>query len=232
MKLVKLLRHSAIFFLLLISSIGSANAGLIMGSQEFLDLGKTVGKTAAEVQEMINSDSSLAGYTVATDMDIASIHGVLPFVADRKYGWYSTEDIIFTELQRDVLEWYRTAYTLNYEDPQSTVPIFGYVPTYNQHNFGVISYKDSVTGLYESGQFNFLYDDENIKAIKSYNGPYAYKYDLLRTFTSGGGDKSSTKHEQVASLFVRAVEVPEPTTISIIALGLIGLASRRNKKSL
>jgi hypothetical protein len=49
-------------------------------------------------------------------------------------------------------------------------------------------------------------------------------------FNAGASRYSGSGRDQRGSMLVRSTNVPEPSTLAIFALGLIGLASRRFKK--
>jgi len=57
-----------------------------------------------------------------------------------------------------------------------------------------------------------------------------YGYDTGSTTTNWAVWKNARVRNVEGSLLIRAVDVPEPSTLAIFALGLMGLASRRLKK--
>ncbi len=63
------------------------------------------------------------------------------------------------------------------------------------------------------------------------NSDYGWMTDVYgRTVTPTQTMSMTTGHSGVSSVLVRATSVPEPSTLAIFALGMIGLASRRFKK--
>ena len=53
-----------------------ARAGFIVDDQEFLELQFTRGQTVAEVASVISGNSSFAGYSLATDIDMAKLYSM------------------------------------------------------------------------------------------------------------------------------------------------------------
>jgi hypothetical protein len=201
-----------------------ANAGLILGSQEFLDLGATTGKTQLQVEAMIAGDNSLAGYVLATNVDMANIWQSLPYMQDSVTGWRGLSSN--TQTVSEILEWLYVG-TQSYDYGSTST---GSTPdgnrTFNTQSYGQLFYKNKDTNIINSGVFNVLYDHGTPTMIlnRELNG----NFNLANMDTTSGHtwSQQGSKH----SLFVRATTVPEPSTLAIFALGMMGLASRRFKK--
>ena len=64
----------------LITTFSTAQAGIIIGNYEYLELDLTKNRTVAEIQAMINSDMTYAGYEIATDVEVAELWSLIPHV--------------------------------------------------------------------------------------------------------------------------------------------------------
>jgi hypothetical protein len=221
----KLLKTVLVSIYLSVSSF--ANAGLVIGNQEFLELGATDGMTVAQVEAMIAGNASFTGYALATDVDMENIYQVLPFMQSNLYGWNAITIHDYSIRIKDTLEWLTIGTYLEHEPDTFFLANSGTTVHYNNQNYGWISFKDSMTGDMESGHFNVLKHDNIITAIENRAESSVYGLQFKNTTA---GDYSTSTVSNNHSLFVRAVSVPEPSTLAILALGMIGLASRRSKK--
>jgi hypothetical protein len=204
-----------------------ANAGLILGNQEFLGLGVTTGKTKTQIETMIAGDNSLAGYALATNVDMANIWNRLPYMQESNAGWRGLTAADKTPVVNDIFDWfftgthnyqYRSASTFNTE--QGSV-------TYDSQQLGHLWYENSVNGAINSGVFNILRDAADASAI--YNRGTGNNHNLGDVNTAGE-DVSNHHENTIGGVYVRSTSVPEPSTLAIFALGMIGLATRRFKK--
>jgi hypothetical protein len=204
-----------------------ANASLIVGNQEFLDLGATTGKSKTQIETMIAGDNSLAGYALATDVDMSSIWLMLPYMDESSSGWRGLTAAVKTPVVNDIFDWLITGtYFHNYgqyhlsNTPQGSV-------TYNRSHSGFLWFADSVSAAIESGVWNL--ESDNNDATLLYNRGVNSTHNLGDANTSSG-DYSNSHSNNVSGVYVRSTSVPEPATLAIFALGMIGLATRRFKK--
>jgi len=223
----KLLKVTLAGIILLASTV--ANAGLIIGNQEFLELGATDGKTFSEVEALIAIDTSLSGYSVATNIDMAMIYNLIPGMSGQGIGnWNQLVYNSYTKETKDVLDFFVTG---TYGNPVHTTNSFrswdNKTITYNHQRWGLINYKDSITNEFASGHMNFLLLDGIASSVIV--RAETDIYNLAEIHTSAGNNSNVIGPHQ-HHLFVRSVNVPEPSTLAIFALGMIGLASRRFKK--
>jgi hypothetical protein len=204
-----------------------ANAGLILGNQEFLGLGATTGKTKTQIETMIAGDNSLAGYALATNVDMANIWNRLPYMQESNSGWRGLSAADKTPVVNDIFDWFFTG-THNYQ--------YGYASTFNStqgtvaydnKQSGYLWYENSVNGAVNSGYFQILRDAADASAI--YNRGANNTYNLGDVNTTAG-DQSNHHENYISGVYVRSTSVPEPATLAIFALGMIGLATRRFKK--
>jgi hypothetical protein len=205
----------------------SAHTSLIIGNQEFLDLGVTQNKNYTEMLELIDHDTSLAGYTVASDIDMAMIHGALIPTGHTDAGWHALP-ATQTPLQHDILNWYGTSWA-------ALRPLQRYTSTHgdpiyhDRHYWGYINYAN-IRNSARSGFYDIL---ENTATGKFTGIKLRGIFDPnnLASTISSAGNFRNTKINFSGHLFVRDVVLtPEPSILSIFALGLIGLGVRRLKK--
>lgn len=212
---------------LILSFSTASNAGLIIGNQEFLELGVTTGMTVAQVEAMIAGDASLSGYSLATDVDAAALYSIIPSSSQSVYGYYHLYPALHDKDILDVLDFFTEGtngvdYGRSVTESQGTN---GVEITFDYHSLGHVNFRDALTGDFEAGSFK----------IMSLNGEHVgiragwEKYDLTNINTSAG-NYSEYDWYNMHSLYVRAAAVPEPSTLAIFALGIMGLASRRFKK--
>ena len=224
-----LIKASVFGFSLIIS--GWVNASLVIGNQEFLDLGLTKAKTVAEVEAMIASDSSLAGYTVATDLDAAMIWSSLLSFTGTQTGWYSLAPVTLNAEQQDILTWATTGIaTYVYGNRNNLNPVNGQA-FYTAQYYGYINFKDAVTGQFESGHYNVLVDGSSPSAVYKRSAT-DNKNLTLPNLT--GSDHSTQNRLYNYSLFVRSATsqadaVPSPSLAALFALGFLGLFFYRRK---
>jgi hypothetical protein len=204
-----------------------ANASLILGNQEFLDLGATTMKTKTQIETMIAGDNSLAGYALATNVDMANIWNMLPYMDESSSGWRGMTAADKTPVVNDIFDWFFTG-TNNYQ--------YGYASTFNStqgtvaydnRQRGYLWYENSVNGAIDSGYFTILRDAADASAVYNRGANDAHNLGNISTTS----DDLSNHHENyISGVYVRSTSVPEPATLAIFALGMIGLATRRFKK--
>jgi hypothetical protein len=203
-----------------------ANAGLILGNQEFLGLGATTGKTKTQIETMIAGDNSLAGYALATNVDMANIWNRLPYMQESNSGWRGLSAADKTPVVNDIFDWFFTG-TYNYQYGNSTVNTTQGTVAYDSQQYGYLWYENSVHGAINSGFFQILRDAADASAI--YKRGTGDNHNLGNVNTTAG-DQSNHHGSYISGVYVRSTSVPEPATLAIFALGMIGLATRRFKK--
>jgi len=209
-------------------TLNSATAGLIIGNQEFLDIGLTQNKNIAEIHTMITNNTELSGYTLATDIDMAMIHSLLPHSTNGNSGWHTLTSPL-TITQQNIVNWYQTGFSVQYDNEYSANG-YGGNYTFNEYQYGTMRYKDSITFGVETGDYDFNGYYGQTVAIFNRNDDDAMISDLTNIETSGGGNFSSSR-KNLHSLFVRKIDVPEPSTFAIFALAFAGLLQCRKRTS-
>jgi hypothetical protein len=232
--------HAMLLCTLIVSSHLS-NAGLVIGNQEFLDLKVTNSQSLYYMNRMIANDSSLAGYQMATDVDMAMLFNMFP-IGDNKnnpepyYLVASNGNQKYSALIDFFLGSGYIGGKRPIPTPRISTDMNGVVYTHDQLYQGTISYLDTSASnvQFASGRFKARVNSlgEEV-AIFSYKNPptgRSGKYDLGNSNTSTGDYTRYLYQDDSSSLWVRTVQVDAPSTLAILALGMIGLASRRFKK--
>jgi len=138
----------------------------------------------------------------------------------------------------------------NYDPKRVTVDQFKAANWFNQ-NFGYVSHDITHYDYYYNSSFQFGLKEtlsnnvvvNNVGSITTFNVKNGYSVgngyqgtfpsgDIarIRGYSSLGVVNFNNSNSPTGSLLVRNIQVPEPSTLAIFALGMIGLASRRFKK--
>jgi len=198
-----------------------ANAGLItkdyskvgdghityetIGNTEWLDVSLFVGMNLTTLLGV--NQWTLDGFHLASDVELVELYKNAGITYIRDYDGklhYGTSDTAASVLALDDL------YTKMGGDPD---------------NFDG---SGSIKGIQKDDN-----NDGNAKAA-SFNkvwNPFSSWANARVNTTCDCLGKSFTSRSDVGAFFVRSVDVPEPSTLAIFALGMMGLASRRMKKS-
>lgn len=215
----------SLWFALSLFVMSNASAGLIIGNKEFLEIEVTKGLSVAGVESLIASNSMYNGYELATDVDMAMLWNSLPNTTYNGNQWLAFNSASLSSQSLNILSWflggdptYQYSSDWTYSSPTGLIRA-------DEYHYGYISYRDSITNAFESGFYNIMAKDG--VGVGLYNR--VDYYNLGDTSTSSG-NRSNGVGPYNSSLFVRSVNVPEPSTLAIFALGMIGLASRRFKK--
>ena len=201
--------------LLIISSL--ANAGLIIGNQEFLDFNITTGKSVAQVENLIESNMKLSGYSLATDVDMSMLYSMIPETKSSYSGYNSLNISSYNHNTLKILNFFIKGFGSQYTRISTLISENGETVFFNKDNNGLISYLDAQTGEYESGYYNIKSLNGVATAIYNRSGS---QYDLTDINTTSG-NYAIYHGSNVHSLFVRTINVPEPSTIVLISLGLL-----------
>jgi hypothetical protein len=209
---------------IILSTTSIANAGLIVGNYEYMDLGLTTSKTNAQIDTMILNDAGLNGYAIATDVDAALLYGMLPGPDNRNGQWAALDASTFGMAHLDILQFFMGGHTQAYGRTLALSPQL----TMDSQVHGYLRYIDSAFLTAESGHINIALKDGDPVAILDRNWPDSYN--ILNSDTSTG-DYSAASLVNYQSLYKRHVDVPEPTTLAIFTLGLMGLGIRRKNRA-
>jgi hypothetical protein len=136
----------------------------------------------------------------------------------------------------------------NYDPKRVTVNQFEAANWFNQ-NFGFVSIDEDHWDYYNYSSFMYGHKEDYGYGLTSNYGRIFTGYVSDYAYLSNGYQGSFTKYKDIArinhsykhvsvnsdyndigSMLVRTTQVPEPSTLAIFALGMIGLSSRRFKK--
>jgi hypothetical protein len=200
----------------------------------WLDLSVTNNLSISEVNQLLATD--LKGYRWAKETEVLNL-------------WH---DVFFRNMGQDSLpiltdsnKWFGTN-TLSAGDNShmffESLSILGADPiTTNTNGMGFTYSSQSIIGYFESQYNNYGY------AFSTLNDTSIYRScDPAPCFEEPINDRSeiwyfddamplpkdnpNSSFVDAGSFLIKVVEVPEPSTLAIFALGMIGLASRRFKK--
>lgn len=101
---------------------------------------------------------------------------------------------------------------------------------YNYSSFMYGHKEGSAWGGSNYGRIMTGYVSDNAYLGNGYQGSFTKYKDIARINHSRGTVGVNSGYNDIGSMLVRVTQVPEPSTLAIFALGLIGLASRRFKK--
>ncbi|WP_259364972.1 MULTISPECIES: PEP-CTERM sorting domain-containing protein [unclassified Colwellia] len=204
-----------------------ANAGLITGGNEWLELDITSGKSKLYVETNILTQSQYKDYEYATATQVNELYlsmtvGVFNAL-DNQGGWMQLNGL--TAQQKQVYDWFAGGYSQNRS--------FGFTGvTTSKYNRGYINVRSpNTTGAFWVGHIDLMYNTVNgVNTDRGHNDrPIGDNISLANT---AGITRNTKTEDQVwmQHALVKKTDVPEPTTLAIFALGMIGLASRRFKK--
>jgi hypothetical protein len=214
--------RSTLFTLVMFASSG-AYAGLIVGNYEYMELEGTLFKTNGDIEAIIGSDPNLDGYTLATDMEVAFLWDSLRPPGHTDNGWHAIDPLNHTSQQSEIADYFRGMDFLNIQGTLSAQ--HGSFITYDKNRRGYLRYKNSVTGVNETGFLDLLELNDEIVGYLQTNG-WLDIGDTTQAFLPFADSRIAN----MGSVYTRTIDVTEPSTLAIFALGMIGLVSRRIKK--
>lgn len=222
----KFMKVTILALVMCVSSV--AQAGLIIGNQEFLDLGLTTEKTNAQIEAMISTDNTLSGYSLATDVDAAMLYNLIPGASHTDTGYHAIDYASSSSTSQAVMNFFAAGYLKTYNLAEIRTDTHGIDFTRNGISSGYLRYMNAGDSSdNQTGYFEVLHYNLTVTGFFNWAG----RPDVnLADTTASLGDWASRSDEEIHSLYVRTIDVPEPSTIAIFALGMIGLASRRFKK--
>jgi len=213
--------------LILFAISSCASAGLILHDLEWLDLDVTKGMSVHSVNNTVLNQVEYSGYRYATKAEVDAFWDGFytdAFDSLASSGWHESQGLVNESYTKFLLN----GWALNYPASNKTL----YTTT------GRIEYDQN----FISG---FMFDDgiRNGRSFKLYSDYIAldgelvaiHHNDYTNHVASAPNSKPFSPYDsysdgRTSHLIVRAVSVPEPSTLAIFALGMIGLASRRFKK--
>lgn len=248
MKLKLLIGAAAIF-----SSINFANAGLISGDTEWLDLSLTNNLNYSELTDLLAKEE-YSNYSLATLEQVNALF--LPVQNEITQGstanGYFDFSHVTSQQSLDVFAWIRGGRA---EYPGG----YGAATTVNTNEFiesdihysQYLSFGDAVTKPCEGFERDFgICDPDNLVQghvtgifgmVNDANNPNRFMGTVARensAYNLAGNtshiyddaDKRTMRSWLVTRDVNGTTDIPEPSTLAIFALGLVGLVSRRFKK--
>ncbi len=214
----------------LILLVGSqANAGVIVDGYEWLDLGITSGKSQYDVENNILTQIQYRDYEYATAAQVNALFismtvGVYNPL-DNVSGWKQL--IGQTAQQQAVYDWFAGGFSLNLNYNNTGVAT-------NTHKYGWFTSSNpnaANSNSYWVGHIDLMYN-QSINGISDRGIYDRSQYDSANMAVLSGAQRANKFDSQawLQHALVKKTNVPEPSTLVIFALGLIGLASRRFKK--
>jgi hypothetical protein len=200
---------------------GIANAGLIHNNNEYLDLGETTGLSELALNSLL-SQGGYEGYAIASRTKATELFTEFHSVVQGTFsgnGWYGFQHLT-TGFGFEMSQWLRGGPVNAVNGNVNSVNGQGAIYINRKYSKHVL-FGNDLSGQYDSGFVN-LYD-----AVNAGNANAAYSISGTNVGTSNGSSAPSKGSVWVVS---RSLAVPEPSTLAIFALGMIGLASRRFKK--
>jgi len=232
-----------------------ANAGLINGNTEWLDLSLTNNLNYSELSTLL-SNSEYSGYSLATLSQVNSLFS--PVLNDISQGstvdGYYDVSHVTSQPTLDVFAWiregraqatgYGAATTVNtnyfFETNMTYAQQLSFGSLVNkpcegfERDFGICDPNDPEQGRL-TGSFN-MNNDKNDATKDIYfrhENNSAYTLAGATSYVLGDDENLQSRSWLVTRAFNGSdgvASVPEPSTLAIFALGMIGLASRRFKK--
>jgi hypothetical protein len=206
----------------------TANAGLIVNGTEWLDMSVTNGMSRLQVEQNVLTqaeyqDYEYASVTMINDLYIKMVGAHFVANDDIASGWIVINGL--TTEEEMISEWFKTiAGSTNGDSINGH--LFdnyskGYIQTERNPSMG--SHQ-----AFNAGYFNMQYND---------NDEYYAFFDRAASSWAnlgspvGNAVPVSWSSNSLSHALVRSVDVPEPSTLAIFALGMFGLASRKFKKN-
>lgn len=226
---------------LLLLTVTVTNAGIITDTNndsfidettglEWLDFGINNGQGFNYVTSQFHIGGEYEGWSLATEKQVYELWN---------NAFFSNNPEIFVEHHETHLGPYALEYTPDVETTSTLWDISFQAMSYNYINFEYLDHE------YQGAQGLFI-DDNGLFAqavLKNYTNPQRYSsfegtdHATISHICAINSDPENCNRVfrdsiQVdhATLLVRAFSVPEPSTLAIFTLGLIGLASRKFKK--
>jgi len=206
-------------------SVNIANAGLIKNDLEWLDLSLTVGLTVNQVNTTVLNTTAYKDYRYATQGEVDTFWG----------GIFLDE---FNNLASAQWAGLTGLYNTDYSGYLAGAWAHTYVPIGNvsTSNEGTIYFDKHIDGYY-------IFDIEGTgRNYGSYNGSFLQNEgDMVAFFKTTSLENLSNREvirninkDSVSTHYNHMIvrthnDVPEPSTLAIFSLGLMGLASRRFK---
>jgi hypothetical protein len=206
---------------------GVAHAGLIVGDNEWLDLSITNGLSREQVEDNILTQSQYSDYEYATTADLNVLHTMMlgahfNIIDNVAAGWTSPFKMSGQELV--IARWFQGA------AGTGTASIDGVL--YDEYSSGWFqterTFGQAVSKANLAGHLNLGYSTATDAWI-SYDRSFS-DYANLSSPVEYKAWNANNPASWMNHALVRQVDVPEPSTLAIFALGMIGLASRRFKK--
>jgi hypothetical protein len=190
-----------------------ANAGLITKDYSNVGDGHLTVDTIGQMEWL--------DVSIFVGMNLDALQGTNQWTND---GFHLATDAELVDLWKNVGVTYILDYagTLDYGTSHTTASLIALDDLYlklggGASNFGGHSYIHGITADMDNNGLSYL---ARMKGTGT-------------AHVNTNGDRygsTGQKHPNVGAFFVRSVAVPEPSSLAIFALGIIGLASRRFKK--
>ena len=215
---------------------GYANAGLIHNNLEWMDLSITDGLSRDSVESTILTNVAYQNYRYATKSEVSALY----------QDWLNEQ---FPNKTFRLARWDRMAAPASAITSYFTSRTYS-IKLYNQDNTVDLRSGKWTRGRYDHHKeyllFNGNYDSSSSRVTRVARLDIMVNFSLNQEdvgFVRPDYDRWSLMYKDrayaqlqnyvgqwQASILVKSASVPEPTTLAIFALGMIGLASRRFKK--
>ena len=213
---------AALTSVMLFVSMG-ANAGFIKNGLEWLDLDVTVGKSVDQVYASVLSQEIYNEYRYATKTEVDAFWDdyFLPtFHSLTDNEWHLTEGYADSSYDNFLIN----AWRRDWATPIEALAVEG-TYYYDKSYIGRYIFDD---GRYSTLSQAYISNVRGLQGWEAYNKTNYGSYIHVRGATAIQGNWQSDRQNN--HMLVKNVSVPEPSTLAIFALGLMGLASRRFKK--
>lgn len=217
--------RAALASVMLFVSIG-ANASLIKNGLEWLDLNVSVGKTVNQVYSTVLNQRQYSAYRYATQSEADafwSSYFLSSWSTATSEVWHKPEGLVDASYQNFLNQSYGYEYFFTYTLTTEEGEIL-----FNKIWDGIFIFDNGVDDASSASYFTYAAGVTGWDAILKYS-PQAYSSIGVR-LKSQEVSNNLNQSRYVNHLLVKNVKVPEPSTLAIFALGMIGLASRRFKK--